>query len=51
MTVLGGGGFYQAARIEEFAGTEVARAAAACAGPTGEIAMFNLGSEVRVSGE
>ncbi|MCI0872176.1 MAG: hypothetical protein J4O07_10210 [Chloroflexi bacterium] len=48
MIVLGGGGYHQHELIKEFAGTTVADAARACAGPTGEIAFFNIGSNVKV---
>jgi len=48
MSVSGGGGFLTYGRVEEFAGTAVADAARACAGPTGEIAFFNIGSDVNV---
>ena len=48
MTVLGGGGYHQHELIKEFAGTIVADAAQACAGPTGEIAFFNIGSSVKI---
>jgi hypothetical protein len=46
MAVRGGGGFVPRDFIERKAGSEVADAAAACAGPTGEIALFDLGSAV-----
>jgi hypothetical protein len=51
MSVSGGGGFFQRDFVERFAGPEVADAAAACAGPTGEIAVFNPGSRVTVTDE
>jgi hypothetical protein len=46
MDVYGGGGYLDRTAIEAIAGSEVAAAAAECAGPTGEIALFNLGSDV-----
>ena len=46
MTVHGGGGYLQRGGIEHMAGAAVADAAADCAGPTGEIAIFNPGSTV-----
>lgn len=49
MTVYGGGGYLDRGGIERMAGTEVADAANACAGPTGEIAIFNIGSEVTMT--
>lgn len=52
MWVSGGGGYFQRDHVEQWvAGSEVADAAAACAGPTGEIAVFNLRSKVTVSAE
>jgi hypothetical protein len=51
MWVTGGGGSVQRDHIERVAGSEVADAAAACAGPTGEITIFNPGSTVVVSTE
>ena len=48
MSVYGGGGYHQRKNIEELAGSAVAEAAQACAGPTGEIAFFNIGSDVKV---
>jgi hypothetical protein len=49
MTVHGGGGYLQREGIEHMAGTAVADAAARCAGPTGEIAIFNIGSTVTIT--
>jgi hypothetical protein len=46
--VHGGGGYLYRDNVERMAGSEVADAATACAGPTGEIALFNLGSVVTV---
>lgn len=46
MIVEGAGGAFQHEQVEEVAGTAVADAAQACAGPAGEVAFFNLGSEV-----
>lgn len=47
-TVYGGGGYLDRGGIEWMAGATVADAAEACAGPTGEIAIFNPGSEVTI---
>lgn len=49
MTVHGGGGYLKREGIEHMAGTAVADAAATCAGPTGETAIFNIGSTVTVT--
>lgn len=48
MFVEGGGGHLHYERVQELAGTAVADAAQACAGPTGEVAFFNMGSDVSV---
>ncbi len=48
-TVTGDGGYIDAAYVEEMVSAEVADAAGRCAGPTGEIAFFNIGSAVEVS--
>lgn len=48
MSVLGGGGYLSS--VAHMTGQEVNDAAAECAGPTGEIAIFNLGSEVAITG-
>lgn len=48
MVVDGGGGYLHYEEVREIAGTAVADAAQACAGPTGEVAVFNRGSAVRV---
>lgn len=48
MTVYGGGGYLSTAHIEASAGPAVAAAAQRCVGPTGEVAFFNMGSEVEV---
>ena len=48
MSVNGGGGYLKYEQVEESAGTVVADAAQACAGPTGEIAFFNIGGDVSV---
>jgi len=48
MTVYGGGGYLYRDHIEELSGSAVAEAAERCAGPTGEIAFFNIESEVDV---
>lgn len=44
--VVGGGGYLQPSVLEGSSGQAVADAAAACVGETGEVAFFNLGSEV-----
>lgn len=49
MSVDGGGGYLHHEHVREMAGAAVADAAQACAGPTGEVAFFNQGSEVRVA--
>ena len=46
MYVDGAGGYLQYEHVVESAGTVVADAAQACAGPTGEVAFFNIGSDV-----
>jgi hypothetical protein len=48
MTVYGGGGYLQREHVEELSGPAVAAAAERCVGPTGEIAFFNIESEVEV---
>ena len=48
MSVQGGGGYFKYEGVKALAGTVVADAAQACAGPTGEVAFFNIGSDVRV---
>ena len=47
MSVLGDGGYMSS--VTHMTGREVNDAAAACVGPTGEIAIFNLGAEVIVT--
>lgn len=47
--VTGGGGWLSVAHIDEMAGQEVATAAERCIGSTGEVAFFNIGSEVEVA--
>jgi len=49
--VEGGGGYLHYEEVRELAGTAVADAAQACAGPTGEVAFFNRGSDVSISAE
>lgn len=49
MNVHGEGGSLQRDGIEQMAGTAVADAAASCAGPTGEISIFNIGSTVTIT--
>lgn len=46
MTVRGGGGYLQAEAIAEWTGPAVAAGADRCTGPSGEIAFFNIESEV-----
>ncbi|HET7847157.1 MAG TPA: hypothetical protein VFL72_06650, partial [Acidimicrobiia bacterium] len=48
MRVYGGGGYLSSEHVEELAGTAVAEAAARCAVQTGEIAFFNIESDVSV---
>jgi len=48
MTVYGGGGYLYRDDVEELSGSAVAEAAGRCAGPTGEIAFFNIESGVDV---
>ena len=48
MSVEGGGGYLKYEHIKVSAGTAVADAAQACADPTGQIAFFNMGSDVKV---
>jgi hypothetical protein len=48
-TVSGEGGYLTRDHVEQLAGSQVADAAARCAGPTGEIAFFNIGSQVEVT--
>lgn len=48
-TVSGEGGYFNRDNVEDRAGALVADAAEMCAGPTGEIAFFNIGSEVEVT--
>ncbi|MDJ0498247.1 MAG: hypothetical protein QNJ89_10475, partial [Acidimicrobiia bacterium] len=48
MAVYGGGGYLNRQQTAQLAGPAVAEAAARCAGPTGEIAFFNIGTAVDV---
>jgi hypothetical protein len=48
-TVSGEGGYLYRDHVEQLAGSQVAHAAERCAGPTGEIAFFNIGSDVDVT--
>ncbi|HEX6300455.1 MAG TPA: hypothetical protein VF148_08325 [Acidimicrobiia bacterium] len=50
MTVHGDGGYLSPDHLEELAGPKVAAAAERCAGPSREIAFFNIGSRVNVIG-
>ena len=47
--VSGEGGYLSRDHVEQLAGSQVGDAAERCAGPTGEIAFFNIGSEVDVT--
>jgi len=47
MSVLGSGGYLKA--VTHMTGQEANDAAAACAGPTSEIAIFNLGAEITIT--
>lgn len=47
MSVLGDGGYLSS--VSHLTGREVNDAAVACSGPTGEIAFFNLGTEVTIT--
>lgn len=47
--VTGGGGYHQLDWIKAQAGDTLASAAAACIGPTGEVAYFNEGSKVELA--
>lgn len=49
VTVSGAGGYLSRSHVGELAGSEVAGAAERCSGETGEIAFFNVGSEVEVT--
>ncbi len=48
--VLGGGGYLQGEHLSSLPDA-VVEAAQACAGPTGEVAVFNPGSEVTITSE
>jgi hypothetical protein len=48
MTIYGGGGYLPREHIEEMTGPAVPAEADRCTGPTGEIAFFNIESEVEV---
>lgn len=48
MTVEGGGGYLKYEHVKGSAGTVVADAAQACAGPSGEVALFNIRGKVSV---
>jgi hypothetical protein len=47
-SVTGSGGYLQQVDIEGLVGSTVAAAAGDCVGETGEIALFNIGSDVEV---
>ncbi len=47
--VSGAGGYLHRDHVEELAGSQVADAAERCVGATGEIAFFNIGTEVDVT--
>lgn len=51
MTVYGGGGYLYRDHVGELSGSAVAEAADRCAGPTGEIAFFNMESKVDVTAD
>lgn len=46
--VTGGGGYLRLSAVADLVGQEVADAARPCLGPTGEVAVFNPGSDVSV---
>ena len=48
MSVLGAGGYMSS--VTHMTGQAVNDAATRCTGPTGEIAVFNLGTEVTITG-
>lgn len=48
MKVYGGGDYLQREQVEALTGPAVAAAADRCTGPSGEIAFFNIESEVEV---
>lgn len=48
-SVSGAGGYLSLDHVEDLAGSEVADAAEGCSGETGEIAFFNVGSQVEVA--
>lgn len=48
-TVRGAGGYLSRSHVEQLAGPQAVGVAERCAGPTDEIAFFNIGSEVEVS--
>ncbi|MFI7493318.1 hypothetical protein ACH9D2_01140 [Kocuria sp. M4R2S49] len=48
-SVIGAGGYLQRDDIQEFVGSAVTDAAGNCVGETGEIALFNIGSDVQVA--
>lgn len=49
MSILGEGGYLSS--VTHMTGQKVNDAATACTGPTGEIAIFNLGSEIAITNE
>ena len=48
VNLTGGGGYMQLAAIADLFGKKVADAARPCLGPTGEVAVFNRGSDVEI---
>jgi hypothetical protein len=48
--VYGGGGYFQAGDLSSLP-DDVVQAAAACVGPTGEIAVFNAGGDVTITSQ
>lgn len=48
-SVIGAGGYLQRDDLEGFVGSAVADAAGNCVGETGEIALFNIDSDVQVA--
>ena len=48
-TVIGAGGYLQRDDLEGLVGSAVADAAGSCVGETGEIALFNTGSDIQVA--
>jgi len=51
MSVTGGGGYLPTNLIQQRAGSKVADAAAACAGSSGEIALFNSEGDITITAD